>query len=473
MAGSSYLFGDSSQAPYHVDYIAVIRDAVPALAHVLRAWELEQALRRERQRRLRRTGDLKIELEKLKGRLYKALDVKDYQDGATQLASCSTTIIGFGERTIKERQALVQEQLSRALERIDSELISRRTESFTAIAQLLSCYDAFDVSEELEIGFQGASGYKHHLYLETGIGLSFCVELRSACEQFSQKAARVASFVEDVTVSVPELRGWRTKTEKMIPYQLDKLFIVEGRIGIGSKHLRLRKSIKEDAPGFDIRVTQEEHVQVRRIDKEGVDNPYVDCEAEGAQQLLRLMDTIWEATGAMRAARGVVTDIHIDDKVFHQHPNPVEFVPGIIRLLAPVVDEITKHSPDGELTLKQTTQDGYRKELFVSFDELCQPLSELSDRSKALFSPLKLADGPRVFEMVDEGPTGVIPLNKLSANLRASAVTSDMQDDDEADTGRPPPPVREDIFRGEASGKRPIARIDDYLEEDEEEIFVA
>jgi hypothetical protein len=389
----SYLFGDSTQSPFRINFIEFLRLAIGFGVHVLKA---EERVREERARRAKYEQGAEAEkrsLEQLLGRLSEIL--KDGSAGAeSRLSRCAKEIQERAQQVLEAQLAGLQVELTQDLAQMEQRIREERKGSFVALEKVILQYDLPQAENTMHLRFEGMR-CEASLEGATPYGLNTLVELVLPPESPFHHDARVERFIDGLEIHAPETAGWIRKESRMTPHKLGRYQLLEVRIGESDSLIKLRASMEAHAPGYDIVFHAEEpRIQLTKVgNKEGDGSGPFEPEAMDVPNLARFREKLLEAMRPLVMSRRALKGARVAGHNFQEHDGLRTLVEQFIQVLAPSVRELAAHSQSREeLVLRRMTGEDRREEIFVSKSELRGKVADLGADDRRLFAPLGLDD---------------------------------------------------------------------------------
>jgi hypothetical protein len=253
----------------------------------------------------------------------------------------------------------------------------------------------------------------------TELGLDALIGLDASSSLFAKPDLRVDRLVEGIEVSAVEVGKWR-KAEKVVTHKLGRYHVTRVAVGDG---VSVRVEAADATPaGLDITVKSDGEVTIDRTDGEARRDVSVD--QQNRSRLLALAEKLATAVRSLATHRTGLISFEVDGTPFADHAHPRTVAERLIAAMAPVVQQIRRHSPGaGELVLRVPLGSDRREEIFVSTAELATRFDGLAAHGKEVFAPLQLGGPTAAQPQPAQGPAAAarIPTGSASQPSRAPA----------------------------------------------------
>jgi hypothetical protein len=196
-------------------------------------------------------------------------------------------------------------------------------------------------------------------------------------------------------VHAPEQTGWLKKEIKLKAQRLDRLILTEAMDDGHTVTLMLRTDAS-GASGLDFEVDPKAGTATAtRAGPNGDPSAGAfDLPAEDVPGLVGLAEKVRAAAGELTAVR--LADATLAERELKQEPTFLHFVEQLIAFMAPIVQEVSRHSlTSTELVLRRLITRERREEIFVAKSTLREKFQPLRPELRELFERLGLdADAP-------------------------------------------------------------------------------
>jgi hypothetical protein len=235
------------------------------------------------------------------------------------------------------------------------------------------------------------------------------VELDIADSHPFSHPLRVDKVVERLEVHAPEISGWLRKEVKLKPQRLDKEYITSLTVSGNETHISLRSSVEGVGAGYDVVVRRvAPRVSLTRVG-EGAELPAFDLTDEDETRMLDLEEKLVAHAGGLIDARRALAWATLGGQPLDGHPSARTMVERLVQKIAPVVQEIARHSlTQTELVLKRLLDNGRREEIFLPRRELEQKFEGLADGGRTILATLGLSE-PAAVVAPTPAPVAVAP----------------------------------------------------------------
>jgi hypothetical protein len=202
---------------------------------------------------------------------------------------------------------------------------------------------------------------------------------------------RVGEFAQGVNLMVGSRKSWFKKSAQPDIVALDDHYVSGFDFTDDSAQIRLRR--RPDQPDSYVFI-------LRRIDANLVaevhhpdvpDSLPAPVDSGDKAHVERLWQLLRSAAMNALEHKTRVVSVHLDgEDVFGEGKVP-ELIVRIVKLLAPIVAEIARRSPNTqELSLKVEHEGGRREEIYLKKADLVAKLAPLGPQERAVFAPLAL-----------------------------------------------------------------------------------
>ncbi len=389
----NYIYGDATQAPFRVDYIALLRASLDFAVEHLLCEQRRHALGTQTLG-VRSAADGEIRrLEELGRTVGKALDDALGSEVAS-LSECAEAIVTASAAQVHASIEKVRAQLATDLAALADQERAERARSLAALAALLASHDLPDTSFSLSLRQQGGTHYAGRVATTSGLGLDAELSLAIPTNASSPFASmvKVERFAPRLELHAPEVGGWFSKSTTMKPQPVDKLYVVELAVGEGGS-FKLRAGVQGTGFGWDAVIGADDSVELTYWNERG-ESLAVDPPDADADKVRALYAQLAAAASEARWSGATLVSASLDGDAFAEHEEPTVLVERLVDEIAPTVQEIARRSKStDELVIKRITGDSRREEIFVSKADLVSKLATLPANVRELFTPLGLEDG--------------------------------------------------------------------------------
>jgi hypothetical protein len=385
-----YLFGDSTDSSLEFNYLAFLRDALDACVTILQSDAGLVAGRERKQARERAASEAIHAVEAFGKAAHQLAEPIAHGSPDSPVGRAATSVQHAATDAVRRESAQARAALQADLDLIDGEAQRLRSRCVGALGTLLQAHDLPDAEESLLVRWNGAS-YEARLKQKSKFGAEALIELDIPSSSIFGHDVRIDRIAEGVEVHAPESAGWLKKEVKMVPHKLGRHHVTEVVVNGAGVTVKARTATESGAQGFDIHVDGKGDV---RIDRAGEDGLQFDTDDRDAPKLRILAEKLEAAADALREHRRSLAGAQLDGAPLADHAHPRVLAERLIDAMAPVVQQIARHSlSPGELVLKRLLAGDRREEIFVSKSELAQKLEALPASLRKAFAPLGLDDG--------------------------------------------------------------------------------
>jgi hypothetical protein len=388
-----YLYGDSSESPLEINYLAFLPDAIEAVVELVRA---DEALEATRAKGDVRKASAEAEVKEVEDLGREVAAVVDPLDGDEVPVVRAAAAIGGAAKEIVAREiARVRAALAADLQALDRDAAPLRERGVAAIATLLSTHDLPGARETLTARWT-AGGFEVRLRQVSPCGLEATVALAVPGGSLLAHELRIDKLVDGLEIHLSANRGLLKKEMKLVAHKLARHTVAEVVCDPDGVLLRLRAP--QDAAGYDVRVAPDGDVTIADHELDDRDGPGLRILASKLEDALR----------ALRMERGRLVSATFDGTPLAEVGTPRVIAERLVTTMAPVVQAIAERSqsPD-ELVLRRLLGGNRREEIFLSRAELGAKLAALDEDAQAVFAPLGIdavaAPAPAI-EVIAEEP---------------------------------------------------------------------
>jgi hypothetical protein len=307
-------------------------------------------------------------------------------DYCRQVQECAVRIVEDNKR--HELQLSEREQ-----SQIRSEMERRRVEIRSAIETFLI------------IGRLPVSESKVSMRLENGMNefsaiftnpLKIVTAFRLSTAQVPSWAAprKVSEFAQGMALQIGVKKSWITRKVQPEMVQIDDFVISGFELASDAAQIRLRRRVDmKDSLLFRLRRSDTELLaELHRSD----DDPNIEpgpstIDAQDRAQLERLWQLLRASVNDVLLYKERLLSAELEGADIFDGDMMLPFLKRLIKMFAPIVNEISRRSPNSlELSLKHENENGRREEIYLRKQDLLKKLESLSPAARAIFSPFAL-----------------------------------------------------------------------------------
>jgi hypothetical protein len=385
-----FLYGDSTPSPLTSNFLEFLRDSIDFGVFALHIDD-EIAAIRERSGVTTRAAEEEIaRLEALGRAVAGAIEAtaKGSADSETSrcavhLAATSTEAVGVGVASVRQR---LEEQRAA----LGAEEAARRDACFKALETLLLPHSPPEAIIAVRIERGTAGSYSAWRHGETAFGLKWRVDLGVPASHPFAGATPMARLAPHVEVHAPEQTGWLKKEVKLKAQRLDRMVLTEA-VDDGDTVTLMLRTDASGAHGLDFVVDPEAGtVSATRAGAGGDPSAgSFEVPAEDVEGLVGLAEKVRGAAGELAAVR--LADATLGDRELKQEPAFTRLVEQLVTSMAPIVQEVARHSlTSTELVLRRLISAERREEIFVAKATLREKFGPLRPEQRELFGRLGL-----------------------------------------------------------------------------------
>ncbi len=390
----AYLYGDSTESPLEINYIEFLRDALDFAVEILVADHRIQALQVECEDR-KRGAEVELgHLRQLSDRVGQALEAPPGGPSSSAFR-CAMMVRQSSDDAIKRTIGQIKQALNDQLTQVVGQINRERSGNLRALEMLLRHRDLPDSTHHVEVVLASdGRGYSAQVRGKADIGVEWVQSLDIPTSHMFAHLVRVERLSPNLEVRVPEKGGWMRKGMRMRSHRITNKVVTEVIRAAHQTTIKLREAPAEDEAGYNILVTlMEPRVRLVRVEKGGEHSPPFEPVDEDVTKFLEVASQLVDAAEELTESRGPLREARFENKPIGEHENPSSLVKRLIGKMAPVVQEIARHSlsPD-ELVLKRVLADDRREEVFAAKADLLAKLDPVPLGLRGVFAPLGLGD---------------------------------------------------------------------------------
>src|SRR5215472_13634385 len=354
----TYLFGDSSPSNLESNFLAFLGDGLDFCVHVLLADERIKRGREETGERERAAAAEVKQLESLAVTVKRTAELTAKGAVTSSVERYAQAIVGEVDKLLRTEVANVQSALEDHQNRLHAQERAEREGCAKALEAMLLRHDPPETTWSLHLERAVDGSYMAQLSGATTFGLKWALELDIPQDHAFGRVVRVDRLVTQLEVHAPEAGGWLRKEVKIRPVRLDRYFMTELLLSPRQMTVRLRLSPEGEGSGFDLHIRPEApHVRLVRA-AAGHDEEPFEADESDAEQIRLLRDKLLAAAEEIAPCRKRLLEATLDEAPFADHSDPKSLVERLVAAMAPIVQQITRHSlVPNELVLKRLLGD--------------------------------------------------------------------------------------------------------------------
>lgn len=388
-----YLYGDSSPSPLEFNFIQCLRETVDFAVQVLQA---EQRMQGEsgRAAERRRAGDVELaKVEGLASVVQKALEESARPSSDSPSGRCAAAITKAAADLCKAEAERARAAFAEVLGKIEAQIAKEREACAKSLEKFVLKQDLINSRIGISLLLREGTRFEARMTMSTPYGAEAVLDLDVPPTHAFARGLRLDRFAENLEMETPE-GGWLSKETKLRPHRLDKYFITEVSVAPDQMTLKLRQNADGTGRGFDAKFRrQPPQVLLSRVDDPPKSNeqPPLEIKASELPKFMGVWDALASSIGELGKSRRALVQVTVDGKALKDHERPSVLLERIIARMAPIVQEVVRHSPSpNELVLKRLLGDDRREEIFLSKDELRKKVEGLPSSMLRVLEPLGL-----------------------------------------------------------------------------------
>jgi hypothetical protein len=377
----AFLYGDSTPSPLESNFLEFLRDALDFSVIVLHADANIRAIR-ARKHASARSAEEEIERLQAFGRVVTAA-IQDAPKGDhdSETSRCAAQLVTASNDAVSASTDAVNKTLAEEITQADADEAAQREASFKALEALLLPHAPSDARLRTAVERRADGSYAVSTHGQSAVGLAWRFELALPEGHVLSSISPLDRLEPQLEFQAPEQTGWLKKEVKPRPQRLDRFALVECADDGTDVLIRLRAAGGEH--GFDFVVTPStSNVSATKTGREGdVDFELFD---EDAQKIVSLADKLRAALAELKD--GVLAEATFEGAEFRGHPIFRDVVERMVTQMAPIVQEIARHSlTQTELVIRRLLSNERREEIFVTKRTLREKYAALPRDQRSLF----------------------------------------------------------------------------------------
>jgi hypothetical protein len=385
-----FLYGDSTPSPLKSNFLEFLRDAIDFGVFALHVDD-EIAVIRERTRATVQAADDEIaRLEALGRAVAGAVGAAPKGAIESETSRCAAQLSAASAEMVAQAVAAVRERLEGERGLLAAEEAAQREACSHALENLLLPHSPPDSSVSVLVQRGPDRTYSAWRLGETRFGLRWRVDLAIPAGHTFARETPMERLAPHVEVHAPEQAGWLKKEVKLRALRLDRFVLTEAADDGRNVKLQLRND-SSAAHGLDIEVdTNLGKVSATRAGPS--DDPSAGAFELPDEDVTKLVDLAEKVRGAgaeLTATR--LAEATIEDVDIRQEPTFSRLVEQLVASMAPIVQEVARHSlTSTELVLRRTISSERREEIFVTKATLREKFMPLRPELRGIFGRLGL-----------------------------------------------------------------------------------
>lgn len=394
-----YLYGDSVPFPPQYDFLAALEAFCTQAARVVRLDAEARALRKSAEEaavtRARAVEELEAFHHEALGALRDAAKdsaqplVHDYVRQVTDLAT----------RIAEDARRAALQTSDRESAQARGECEKRRNEGRDALEKLFAAVRLPVNETQISMTLvDGRNDMSASLTYEGGIFASFTLGAGEVSDWAMPR--KVSELAQQVTLPVGVKRSMFKRTVAPETITLDEYVFGGFELRDDRAEIRLRKRVQEpDALVFTLkRVEDKLRAEVHHPDDPEAESglPAV-LDHSSAVEVERLWQLLRQACAPVIGKKKRLVRLVLAGNDVFENDLGTKVIEHIVSVIAPIVSEVAKRSPNvHELSLKVENDAGRREEIYLRKAQLVSVLSSVTPKERSVFDPLGLiASGPR------------------------------------------------------------------------------
>jgi hypothetical protein len=387
------LYGDSTPSPLDDHFLELLPVLVSTAAEILSSDERIREIDREAETIGGEATSLAAQIKILSSDVRTILDAHQPLDSLRYLVNPKEQLTRDIENLAQQCREQVEDQRTRLLSDCDQRRAVLHEQVMASVAKLFLHHVLPDSEWQVRWCYDGTAlspvSVQTSLYHPLGFGATFSAST-PATGPWSG-AVPVSSLVEELVVQVPEPSSEQGSTRPSKLF-LSSCHLVCAEVSGSQRLLLLVEQLDDGGPRYELaQALHEGTISIRSIGGDGHGMEQVPLAGSDQEQVLALMRTVAAILFPWASQRGELGELTFGQLPMDQVTDLPLVALTLLRAVAPYVRELALRSPyPEELTLKRTTGDHKREELFLPIDDLLSPIRELRPAQQDLFSCLGL-----------------------------------------------------------------------------------
>jgi hypothetical protein len=389
-----FLYGDSTPSPLTSNFLEFLRDAIDFGVFALHVDD-ELAVVRERERATSQAADQEIErLDTLGAAVAAAIDTAPKGEAESETSRCATQMATASAEMVALATTAVRAHLEGQLTGLTEEEGVQRDACFKALESLLLAHSPPQSSVSVRIERSSNRTYSAWRHGQTGFGLAWRVDLGIPPGHTFAGESPLEKLAPHVEVHAPERSGWLKKEVKVKPLRLDRLLLTEA-VDDGRTVTLMLRTDASGATGLDFAIDPEAGTLSATRAGAGEDPSAgaFEVPAEDVPGLVGLAEKVRSAIDELTATR--LADATLGEIELRKEPTFAPFVEKLVAFMAPIVQEVARHSlTSTELVLRRLISRERREEIFIAKATLREKYLPLRPEQREIFERLGLDTPP-------------------------------------------------------------------------------
>jgi hypothetical protein len=389
-----FLYGDSTPSPLTSNFLEFLRDSIDFGVFALHVDD-ELASIHERERATTHAADQEVErLDSLGAAVAAAIDAAAKGEVESETARCATQMATTSAEMVAVSTTSVRAQLEGQLASLTAEEAAQREACFKALESLLMAHSPPKSAVSVRIERSSNRTYSAWRHGETSFGLVWRVDLAVPAGHAFAGESPLEKLAPHAEVHAPEKSGWLKKEVKIKPTRLDRLLLTEA-VDDGQTVTLMLRTDATGAIGVDFAINLAAGTVTATRAGAGDDpsSGAFEVPAEDVPGLVALAEKIRAAAGELTATR--LADATLREIELRQAPKFAPFVEQLVDFMAPIVQEVARHSLTAtELVLRRLITRERREEIFVAKATLREKYQPLRPEQREIFERLGLDAAP-------------------------------------------------------------------------------
>ncbi len=386
-----YLYGDATESPLDINYLDLLHDVLDFGTSVMLA---HGSTTQQRKKAKNLQAAAKVErdqLESVNNYVIKALATAKSRVTTDNTKGCVDAIGAVAGAEIKRAESGIQARLAKELDQINRSISREQANNVKRLEALLLKHDLPECALWVNTRFHAQSNsYVAELIGKAACDVAFVIDLEVPTEHLLSEPVRVDRLAPGLTIQVPEKSGWVRKSIKMRTHKLSKEYVVAVSHATKRSTIKLRNALHDADSGYDLIFGTKNRVAVSRIAK-GTESEPFEPDIEDKKALLSFYDELNRSLNELKTCRRALRGAQLDATPLAEHADATVLVRRLVEQMAPVIQEISKHSlSPHELVLKRVLADNRREEVFQSKAGLRAKLDPLAPELRKVFAPFGL-----------------------------------------------------------------------------------
>ena len=376
-----YLLGDSAEFREQYNFLATLRGFVACAGRVSKLQHEIQTLKSDMNEHLSSLSNVSDQVAEFCDTLIVLITSKAKEKAHPEpIGSIAKQQVQNLSSALAAARANMSQEAQRTKANISQQIDTRRHEIVTTIGTFLTTESlpVLSSSFSMQVGGQGVV-LSANFEFRGGITASFDLDPGRAGELSTPQ--RIQSFATDLTLQIGEKKKFLSKDLSPVTALLDPYYLTALELAEGMCSMKLRRKLELSSDSLVIEMRRKGGRFAARITNlEGEAQQTIDAEPADHERLKNLWNALSERVTPALANKQKLKKLRLDGNDVFKNDLVLDFIDRLIDQFAPIVADISEHSPNAdELSLKIDRSDGRREEIYVRKSDLAKNVLSLPD----------------------------------------------------------------------------------------------